>query len=154
VKIVNASAGQSSTTCMSAVSLGEMDSLAGAVDDFSQALLRSRTSLAVLQKAVDGSMTFSGTDYGYKDLGDLCASVMSNPSVTDVALKEAAARVLDRLGGAVIAEQHIPEFRSHGLTIEQPETYGVPKEYGELDFNTRTHWKQAMDKLSSLGARG
>ena len=146
IKVVKSSDGFPATKTMSATDLGQMPEFALVIDVLADKLMATQTPKETLKAIARSTQSF----YGFKDIGDFCTRIINEPAISDQGLKTSAQLVLDILKTkVVIAEEHIPSYKTHGLTMEIPSYGGTGSGYGDLDFAKETKWKQAMDGLNA-----
>lgn len=142
----------------SAIDLGKLDDLVGAVDRLARGLLAALPSSALelaLYRAWRRTLRFF--DDLYADLHHLAVNLAAATSRRDV--RHAAIdvqRAIEAEGGPIIAERHGGRRMApaRGLSIYFPPFRDPSVFYRELDFAQRTRWADFLDAYLGKGRAG
>jgi hypothetical protein len=142
----------------SAIDLGQLDEVVGAVDELARALLARRSSNfleGALHRAWRRSVRFF--EGAYVDLHDLAGNLRA--ASADQAVRGpclAIQRALTRAGGPIIAAGHVGAglAEARGLSIYFPPYRDPSVFYRELDFARDTRWGDFLDAYLGNGRAG
>lgn len=145
---------QGDISTFSALNLGKMDEFKDNMQGLAQAVRKTEDKAAV-KNAIAQAEAYGGGWLPYRDIHDVqhMAELIAG-ATSDEALKAACQKVIDGMGGLVIANENSPETHpnSHGISVYTPtDSSTVGYNYGDLGFAKETEWDEMCSELGVGG---